>query len=91
MCSLFAGGLGSFIGTPCDLSLVRFQVDPTLPPEERRNYKNVFDALRRVVQEEGIANCWNGATPTITRAISLNIAQLVTYDETKERLTKMMP
>ncbi len=26
-CSLFAGGLGSFIGTPCDLALVRFQAD----------------------------------------------------------------
>ncbi len=26
-CSLIAGGLGSFVGTPCDLALVRMQAD----------------------------------------------------------------
>lgn len=86
-CSLFAGGFGSFIGTPCDLVLVRMQADSTLPEAERRNYKNVFDAFRRIVAEEGLTSCWNGASPTIARAMSLNVAQLVTYDEAKERLT----
>lgn len=85
--SLFAGAFGSFVGTPCDLVLVRMQADSTLPEAERRNYKNVFDAFRRIVSEEGIASCWNGAAPTICRAMSLNVAQLVTYDEVKERLT----
>ncbi|KAF4746683.1 hypothetical protein FOZ63_028305, partial [Perkinsus olseni] len=36
---LFAGGVGAFVGTPADLSLVRLQADATLPPAERRNYK----------------------------------------------------
>jgi solute carrier family 25 oxoglutarate transporter 11 len=85
--SLFAGGLGSFIGTPFDLALVRMQSDMTLPVEERRNYKNVFDAFRRIIGEEGLLACWSGATPTILRACALNIAMLVTYDESKERLT----
>ena len=84
---MFAGGFGSFIGTPCDLVLVRMQADSTLPPAERRNYKNVFDAFGRIVREEGITSCWNGATPTIFRAMALNVAMLVTYDEAKERLT----
>lgn len=86
-CSLLAGGIGSFIGTPCDLVLVRMQADSTLPEAERRNYKNVFEAFRRIVSEEGVTACWNGAAPTIARAMSLNVAQLVTYDEAKERLT----
>ena len=34
-----AGGLGSFVGNPCDLALVRMQADTTLPEAERRNYK----------------------------------------------------
>lgn len=85
--SLFAGAFGSFVGTPCDLVLVRMQADSTLPEAERRNYKNVFDAFRRIVSEEGITSCWNGASPTICRAMSLNVAMLVTYDEAKERLT----
>jgi solute carrier family 25 oxoglutarate transporter 11 len=83
---LFAGGLGSFIATPCDLVLVRMQADSTLPEAERRNYKSVFDAFRRIVNEEGLTSCWNGAGPTIARAMALNVAMLVTYDEAKERL-----
>jgi solute carrier family 25 oxoglutarate transporter 11 len=47
----------------------------------------VFDAFRRIIKEEGVTSCWNGATPTICRAIALNVAMLVTYDESKERLT----
>jgi solute carrier family 25 oxoglutarate transporter 11 len=88
--SIIAGGIGSFIGTPCDLALVRMQADSTLPFAERRNYKHVFDAFARIIKEEGVTSCWNGATPTIARAISLNVAQLVTYDEAKERLNKIL-
>jgi solute carrier family 25 oxoglutarate transporter 11 len=87
-CSLTAGAIGSFIGNPCDLTLVRMQADSTLPEAERRNYKNVVDALKRIVSEEGVTSLWNGASPTIMRAMALNMAQLVTYDEAKEKLTK---
>lgn len=31
---------------------------------------------------------WSGATPTIARAMALNMAQLVSYDECKERLIR---
>ena len=58
-----------------------------MPAAERRNYKHVFNALSRIVKEEGITSCWNGATPTICRAMSLNVAMLVTYDECKKRFT----
>ena len=57
------------------------------PPEERRNYKNVFNAFSRIVREEGVTAMWSGAVPTMARAMSLNVAMLVTYDECKERLT----
>ena len=30
-CAMTAGALGSFIGNPCDLALVRMQADSTLP------------------------------------------------------------
>ena len=42
---LAAGALGAIVGNPADLSLIRMQADGTLPPEQRRGYKNVFDAL----------------------------------------------
>ena len=31
--SLLAGGIGSMVGTPADLVLIRMQVDSTLPTE----------------------------------------------------------
>ena len=52
--SLTAGFVGSFIGTPPDVVLIRDQLDKMSPPEERRNYKNVFDAFIKIIREEGM-------------------------------------
>ncbi len=49
-----SGGLGSFIGTPAGVALVRMALDGRLPVSERRNYKHIFDALARITREEGI-------------------------------------
>lgn len=87
-CSLFAGFVGATIGNPPDLALIRMQNDTTLKPEERRNYKNVFDAFKRISNEEGVLALWRGAIPTIIRAMSLNFGMLGPYDEVKERLDK---
>jgi solute carrier family 25 oxoglutarate transporter 11 len=46
--SLFAGAVGSLITTPTDVALIRLQNDNNLPKSQRRNYKNVFDALTRI-------------------------------------------
>ena len=88
--SLLAGGIGSIFGTPADLVLIRMQSDATLPADQRRNYKNVFDAFTRIVREEGLLSCWKGCTPTVVRAMSLNLGMLATYEEAKERLAHMM-
>ncbi len=34
---------------------------------------------------------WKGATPTVVRAMALNLGMLVSYDESKERLEKVFP
>lgn len=86
----FAGFIGSLVGNPADLALVRMQADARLPPDERRNYRNVVDAFRRIVKEEGFFALWRGATPTVVRAIVLNLAMLSSYDEVKERLMSYM-
>lgn len=88
--SLVAGSLGSFVGNPCDLALVRMQADSTLPEAERRNYKNVMDAFSRIVSEEGVTALWRGAIPTMTRAVALNMSMLVSYDTAKDIATKSM-
>ena len=86
-CSLFAGSFGSFVGNPCDLALVRMQADTTLPEAERRNYKNVVDAFTRIVAEEGVTSLWKGSVPTMSRAVALNTAMLVSYDTAKDAAT----
>ena len=73
--SLIAGFLGSLIGNPADLALIRFQSDATLPPEQRRNYKHVFDAMRRIVKEEGLLSLWRGSGPTVLRAMAMNLGK----------------
>jgi solute carrier family 25 oxoglutarate transporter 11 len=46
----------------------------------------VFDAFRRIVSEEGFFSLWRGCTPTVVRAVVLNLGMLGPYDEIKERL-----
>lgn len=79
-----AGGVASIVGTPCDVALVRMQADSMVPAAQRRNYTGIFDALRRIVREEGVAKLWRGAAPTVVRAVFLNAALLATNDQMKE-------
>jgi len=77
---LVAGGLGSVVGTPADLALIRMQADGTLPPEQRRHYKGVVDALARIVREEGFFSMFKGCMPVVTRAMALNVGMLAFHD-----------
>lgn len=88
--SLSTGAIGAFVANPSDLALVRFQADNNLPRDQRRNYKNVFDALARIAKEEGVTGLWRGSVPTVIRAMSVNSSQLVTYNEAKEGLLSLM-
>mmetsp|Transcript_9539 Transcript_9539/g.16022 ORF Transcript_9539/g.16022 Transcript_9539/m.16022 type:complete len:100 (+) Transcript_9539:484-783(+) len=62
-----------------------------LPPEQRRGYTSVFNAARRIPAEEGLLNLWKGGTPTVTRAMAYNLGMFTTYEESKERLSKVFP
>ena len=74
--SLTAGFLGALVGNPSDLALVRFQSDGSLPPEQRRNYKHVFDAFSRIIKEEGLLTLWRGSGPTIVRGMAMNLGMV---------------
>ncbi|KAK6734898.1 hypothetical protein RB195_018223 [Necator americanus] len=79
-----AGACGALVGTPADLALIRMTGDGHLPPEQRRNYKNVIDALFRIAKEEGILTWFRGCGPTVIRAMVVNAAQLATYSHAKQ-------
>jgi solute carrier family 25 oxoglutarate transporter 11 len=84
-----AGLIGSAIANPLDMALIRFQSDSSLPPAERRNYRNVFDALNKMNKELKFFGMWRGSIPTITRAMAINMFTLVPYNEVKELLQKL--
>jgi len=81
-----AGASGAFVGVPAEVALIRMTSDGSLPKEQRRNYKSVFDALIRIYKEEGVKTLWRGATPTMGRAMVVNAAQLATYSQAKQAI-----
>ncbi|XP_014599679.1 PREDICTED: mitochondrial 2-oxoglutarate/malate carrier protein-like [Polistes canadensis] len=83
---MIAGGFGAFVGTPAEVTLIRMTADGRLPLAQRRNYKNVFDALFRIIKEEGLLTLWRGAIPTVGRAMVVNAAQLASYSQAKQIL-----
>jgi len=86
LCGLTAGGLGSLVGSPADLALIRMQADGTLPVEQRRNYRNAFHSLSSIVKEDGMGGLFVGAGPTVVRAMALNMGMLASNDQAKEML-----
>jgi len=84
---LLAGGIGCVFGTPADVALIRMQADGKLPVEQRRNYKNVVDALIKIVKTDGVRQgLFAGNVPVIIRASMLNLGMLATYDQALESL-----
>ena len=85
-----SGSAAVCIGTPFDIALVRLQVDSMAPEEDRRNYKNVFDALSRTIKEEGFGALYKGLAPNILRGMSMNVGMLACYDQAKEMVAAVL-
>jgi len=79
-----AGFVGSICGNPAEVALVRMSADGKLKPEDRRNYKNVIDALLRVTREEGAKALARGIDSNIARNVVFNAAQLGTFSQAKD-------
>lgn len=85
---LFAGMCAAIAGNPAEVALVRMTADAKLPVEQRRNYSHVFNAVSRVVKEEGFTTLYRGIGPHINRAAALSAAQLATNSQAKAFLTE---
>lgn len=78
-----SGGIGSFVGTPSEVALVRMSADSKLPPSERRGYTSVLNCLVRIAKEEGATKLWTGAAPTVARATLLSSCQMGVTSQVK--------
>ncbi|XP_047992604.1 mitochondrial 2-oxoglutarate/malate carrier protein-like [Leguminivora glycinivorella] len=87
---MLAGSVGALVGNPAEVALVRMTADGRLPPEKRRNYSNVFNALGRMIKEEGPGTLLRGAPATVSRAAVVNGAQLASYAQARQMLLPVM-
>jgi solute carrier family 25 oxoglutarate transporter 11 len=83
-----SGGIGSFVGTPSEVALVRMSADSRFPPAERRNYSSVYNCLVRISQEEGVTKMWRGTAPTVVRATLLSSCSLAVTSQSKSYLSE---
>jgi solute carrier family 25 oxoglutarate transporter 11 len=81
-----SGGIGSLVGTPSEVALVRMSADSQLPPSERRHYTGVMNCLSRIAKEEGMSKWWRGATPTVLRATLLSACSMGITSQAKTEL-----
>lgn len=85
-----SGAVGSIVGTPADLAMVRLGA-VAMAPKEGRKSQNVFSCLYATVRRDGVLGMWRGCFPTILRATSLASVMLATTSQTKELLPKLVP
>lgn len=87
--SLFSGFMASIVGSPIDIALVRFQSDRTLPKEQRRNYRNVFQAIYSIAKHEGLPTLWRGFSGFTLRVMGITGAQFTTFEGSKDLIVKL--
>lgn len=85
---MLSGSIAVCIGTPFDVSLVRMQADSMKPAESRRNYSNVFNALGRIIKEEGAIKLYSGILPNVLRGMAMNVGMMACYDQAAEMTAK---
>lgn len=81
-----AGSIAATACCPVEVGLIRAQADARLPLEERRNYRGLVDAVKRISATEGVPALWRGVGPTVGRGAVVSMTQLATYDQAKEML-----
>lgn len=89
-CAATAGALSSLLSTPLDLALTRVQANNALPLASRTPNLNPVKVLSSAWSEGGLQGVFRGASPTILRAVLLNVGMLAVGDELKQRFTLVM-
>ncbi|PVV01787.1 hypothetical protein BB560_003782 [Smittium megazygosporum] len=89
LAGMLGGAIGGVFGNPADVANVRMQNDGSLPADQRRNYKNIVNALTRMAREEGISSFFTGLGPNVIRGMIMTLSQVATYDIFKDKLVEL--
>ncbi|CAB4262732.1 unnamed protein product [Prunus armeniaca] len=92
ICGLAAGTCAKLVCHPLDVVKKRFQIEglqrhPRYGARvEHRAYRNMFDALRRILQREGWAGLYKGIVPSTVKAAPAGAVTFVAYEYTSDWL-----
>ncbi|CAL0309636.1 unnamed protein product [Lupinus luteus] len=86
LCGLAAGTCAKLVCHPLDVVKKRFQIEGLQrhprygAPVEHRAYRNMYDALRRILQAEGWAGLYKGIVPSTVKAAPAGAVTFVAYE-----------
>lgn len=90
LCGLAAGSCAKAVCHPLDVVKKRFQIEglqrhPRYGARvEARAYRNMYDAVRRIMQQEGWAGLYKGIVPSIVKAAPAGAVTFVAYEFTSD-------
>ncbi|XP_042518373.1 mitochondrial thiamine diphosphate carrier 2-like [Macadamia integrifolia] len=96
ICGLAAGTCAKAVCHPLDVVKKRFQIEglPRHPKYgarvEPQAYKNMYDALHRIVLTEGWAGLYKGIVPSIIKAAPAGAVTFVAYEYTSDWLESIL-
>ncbi|KAL0348687.1 UNVERIFIED_CONTAM: Mitochondrial thiamine diphosphate carrier 2 [Sesamum angustifolium] len=96
LCGLAAGTCAKAVCHPLDVVKKRFQVeglqrDPRYGARvEQHAYRNMHDALRRILHAEGWAGLYKGIVPSIVKAAPAGAVTFVAYEFTSDWLELLL-
>ncbi|KAH8495109.1 hypothetical protein Peur_056132 [Populus x canadensis] len=96
ICGLAAGTCAKLVCHPLDVVKKRFQIEglqrhPKYGGRvEHRAYRNMFDALQRILQTEGWAGLYKGIVPSTVKAAPAGAVTFVAYEFTSDWLESIL-
>ncbi|KAB5545366.1 hypothetical protein DKX38_013478 [Salix brachista] len=96
VCGLAAGTCAKLVCHPLDVVKKRFQIEglqrhPRYGARvEHHAYKNMFDALRRILQVEGWAGLYKGIVPSTVKAAPAGAITFLSYEFTSDWLESIL-
>ncbi|XP_008458463.2 mitochondrial thiamine diphosphate carrier 2-like isoform X1 [Cucumis melo] len=96
LCGLAAGTCAKLLCHPLDVVKKRFQVEglrrhPRYGARvEQHAYRNMFDALRRILKKEGTAGLYKGIIPSTVKAAPAGAVTFVAYEITSDWLESIL-
>uniref|UniRef100_A0A0A0KFI5 Mitochondrial carrier protein n=1 Tax=Cucumis sativus TaxID=3659 RepID=A0A0A0KFI5_CUCSA len=96
LCGLAAGTCAKLVCHPLDVVKKRFQIEglqrhPRYGARvEQHAYRNMFDALRRILKKEGTAGLYKGIIPSTVKAAPAGAVTFVAYEITSDWLESIL-